>query len=147
MAATLAEPITVTPQPSGFGAQVTGLDLSRPLDAATLGQVKDAWARHAVLAFPGQPLSLEALEAFTLQIGPFGVDPFIKPMPGHPNVLELRREPDETSKNFGAGWHSDWSFQKEPPAATLLRSEVTRRSAATPCSPTARGRTRRCRTG
>ncbi|MBS0490835.1 TauD/TfdA dioxygenase family protein [Phenylobacterium sp.] len=125
MAATLAEPITVTPQPSGFGAQVTGLDLSRPLDAATLGQVKDAWARHAVLAFPGQPLSLEALEAFTLQIGPFGVDPFIKPMPGHPNVLELRREPDETSKNFGAGWHSDWSFQKEPPAATLLRSEVT----------------------
>ena len=125
MAATLAEPITVTPQPSGFGAQVTGLDLSRPLDAATLGQVKDAWARHAVLAFPGQPLSLEALEAFTLQNGPFGVDPFIKPMPGHPNVLELRREPDETSKNFGAGWHSDWSFQKEPPAATLLRSEVT----------------------
>lgn len=125
MAATLAEPITVTPQPSGFGAQVTGLDLSRPLDAATLGQVKDAWARHAVLAFPGQPLSLEALEAFTLQIGPFGVDPFIKPMPGHPNVLELRREPDEMSKNFGAGWHSDWSFQKEPPAATLLRSEVT----------------------
>ena len=125
MAATLAEPITVTPQPSGFGAQVTGLDLSRPLDAATLGQVKDAWARHAVLAFPGQPLSLEALEAFTLQIGPFGVDPFIKPMPGHPNVLELRREPDEKAKNFGAGWHSDWSFQKEPPAATLLRSEVT----------------------
>ena len=117
--------IKVTPQESGFGAEVTGLDLAGPLAAEDLAAVKDAWARHTVLAFPGQPLSLEALEAFTLQIGPFGIDPFIKPMAGHPNVLELRREPDEKAKNFGAGWHSDWSFQKEPPAATLLRSEVT----------------------
>jgi taurine dioxygenase len=39
-------------------------------------------------------------------------------------VLELRREPDETATNFGAGWHSDWSFQPQPPAATILRSEV-----------------------
>lgn len=117
--------ITVTPQESGFGAQVTGLDLAAPLAGADLAAVKDAWARHAVLAFPDQPLSLEALEAFTLQIGPFGIDPFIKPMPGHPNVLELRREATETATNFGAGWHSDWSFQAEPPAATLLRSEIT----------------------
>lgn len=86
--------------------------------------MKAAWARHAVVAFPDQPLTLDELEAFTLQIGPFGEDPFIKPMPGHPNVLELRREPDEKATNFGAGWHSDWSFQPEPPAATILRSEV-----------------------
>lgn len=125
MGQALADAITVTPQESGFGAQVTGLDLSRPLDAPTLAAVREAWARHGVLAFPDQPLSLEQLEAFTLEIGPFGVDPFIKPMDGHPNVLELRREPDEKATNFGAGWHSDWSFQKEPPAATLLRSEVT----------------------
>lgn len=116
--------IQVTPQASGFGAEITGLDLSRPLDRATLAEVKAAWARHAVVAFPDQPLSLDELEAFTLQVGPFGKDPFIKPMPGHPNVLELRREPDEKATNFGAGWHSDWSFQAEPPAATLLRSEV-----------------------
>jgi len=77
-----------------------------------------------VLSFPDQPLSLEELEAFTLQIGRFGVDPFIAPMPGHPNVLELRREPDEKATNFGAGWHSDWSFQAEPPAATLLHAQV-----------------------
>lgn len=116
--------IVVTPQETGFGARIEGVDLSRPLPPAVLAAVKDAWARHSVVAFPGQPLSLEALEAFTQTIGPFGVDPFIAPMPGHPNVLELRREPDETATNFGAGWHSDWSFQKTPPAATLLRSQV-----------------------
>ena len=116
--------IRVKPEPTGFGARITGVDLSQPLSKDALADVKAAWARHAVVAFPGQPLTLEALEAFTLEIGAFGVDPFIKPMPGHPNVLELRREPDEAATNFGAGWHSDWSFQPEPPAATLLRSEV-----------------------
>jgi taurine dioxygenase len=116
--------ISVSPQPSGFGAEITGADLSRPLPAEVLAEVKAAWARHAVVAFPDQPLSLDELEAFTLQIGAFGKDPFIKPMPGRPNVLELRREPDEKATNFGAGWHSDWSFQDQPPAATILRSEV-----------------------
>lgn len=116
--------ISVRPQPDGFGAEITDVDLSRPLSPEVLGEVKAAWARHAVVAFPDQPLTLDQLEAFTLQIGPFGEDPFIKPMPGHPNVLELRREPDERATNFGAGWHSDWSFQPTPPAATILRSEV-----------------------
>jgi taurine dioxygenase len=116
--------IEVTPQPSGFGAEVRGLDLTRELPAPVLEEVKAAWARHGVLAFPDQRLSLEAQEAFTEQMGGFGHDPYIKPMAGHPNVLELRREPDEKATNFGAGWHSDWSFQQTPPAATLLHSKV-----------------------
>ncbi|HEX3363581.1 TauD/TfdA family dioxygenase, partial [Phenylobacterium sp.] len=101
-----------------------GLDLSRPLPEQVLAEVKAAWARHGVVAFPDQPLSLEAQEAFTEAMGGFGHDPYIKPMDGHPNVLELRREPDEKAMNFGAGWHSDWSFQEAPPAATILHSKV-----------------------
>ncbi len=116
--------IQVSPEPTGFGAEITGLDLARPLSAAVLDEVRSAWARHGVVAFPDQPISLDALEAFTLQMGGFGHDPYIKPMAGHPNVLELRREPDEKAMNFGAGWHSDWSFQENPPAATLLHSKV-----------------------
>lgn len=116
--------IKVHAQESGFGAEITGVDLTRPLPPESLAEVKAAWARHGVVAFPDQPIDLDQLEAFTQQIGPFGEDPFIKPMAGHPNVLELRREPDEKATNFGAGWHSDWSFQPKPPAATLLHSEV-----------------------
>ena len=116
--------ITVAPRAHGFGAEVTGLDLSKPLPAATLAEVKKAWAAHAVLSFPDQPLTLDQLEAFTLQIGPFGDDPFVAPMPGHPNVLEVRREPSEKLTPFGGAWHSDWSFQPAPPAGTILRSEI-----------------------
>ena len=121
---TQSSKVQVAPTASGFGAVVTGLDLSKPLDEVTLGQVRGAWADHGVLSFPDQPLSLDELEAVTLQFGPFGVDPFIAPMPGRPNVLELRREADEKATNFGAGWHSDWSFQPAPPAATLLHGQV-----------------------
>ena len=116
--------LQVAPSASGFGAVVTGLDLSQPLAEGVMDEVRQAWAAHGVLSFPGQPLSLDQLEAVTLQFGPFGVDPFIAPMPGRPNVLELRREPDEKATNFGAGWHSDWSFQPAPPAATLLHGQV-----------------------
>ena len=116
--------IQVFPTEAGFGAEIVGVDLAGPLRPEVLNEIKAAWARHSVVSFPDQPLSLAALEAFTRQIGKFGSDPFIAPMPGHPNVLELRREPDEKATNFGAGWHSDWSFQPSPPSATLLHAQV-----------------------
>jgi taurine dioxygenase len=116
--------IEVRPEPHGFGARVTGVDLTRPLAARALAEVMAAWTRHSVLYFPDQPMSLEALERFTLEIGPFGLDPYIAPMEGHAHVLEVRREADETSSTFGAAWHSDWSFQFQPPSATILHGEV-----------------------
>jgi len=116
--------IRVAAEPTGFGARISGPDLSQPLQEDVLAEVRQAWALHSVVCFPDQPLGLDALEAFTQQIGPFGKDPYIEPMPGRPNVLELRRQPDEKASNFGAGWHSDWSFLETPPAATLLRAQT-----------------------
>lgn len=117
--------IEVTPHADGFGAAIAGPDLAAPLAAETLAEINAAWAHHSVLAFPGQPLTHDQLERFTLQLGQFGVDPFIKPMKDHPHILELRREPNEVATNFGAGWHSDWSFQETPPAGTILHAKVT----------------------
>jgi taurine dioxygenase len=94
------------------------------LPAKTLAAVKQAWADHSVVWFPGQPLGHDELEAFTLQFGAFGHDPYIKPLEERPHILEVRREPDETTSVFGAAWHSDWSFQDAPPAATLLHAKV-----------------------
>jgi taurine dioxygenase len=114
----------IEPTEHGFGATVTDLDLARPLDDGEIETLLEAWARHAVLVFPDQHLDHERLEAFTLSLGSFGHDPFIEPMADHPHILELRREPDEKATNFGAAWHSDWSFQECPPAGTLLHAKV-----------------------
>lgn len=116
--------IAVEPMRAGFGARITGVDLSKPLPQEQLEDVLRAWTRHSVVFFPDQPLTHPQLEAFTLQVGEFGVDPFIKPMADHPHILELKREAEEKAVNFGAAWHSDWSFQERPPAATILHSKV-----------------------
>ena len=116
--------LTVTPNESGFGAEVTGLDLARPLAPDTLAAVKAAFLAHGVLWFPDQPLDHDQLEAFTLQFGEFGWDPYIAPLADRPHILEVRREADEKTTVFGGGWHSDWSFQVTPPAATILHAKV-----------------------
>lgn len=116
--------LTITANESGFGAEVVGLDLSRPLPPITLAAVKAAFLAHGVLWFPDQPLDHELLEAFTLQLGPFGWDPYVAPLADRPHILEVRREPDEKARVFGGGWHSDWSFQATPPSATILHAKV-----------------------
>ena len=117
-------PLQVDPLEHGFGATVTGLDLCAPISPERVQALHAAWAQHAVHVFPDQCLSPDELEAFTLALGAFGEDPFIEPMPGHPNILEIRREAEETVQNFGAAWHSDWSFQPCPPAGTILHSKI-----------------------
>jgi taurine dioxygenase len=116
--------IDVTPEAHGFGAAVNGVDLAGDLTAEAVAEIRDAWTRHSVIFFPRQLMDVDDLERFSLRIGPFGHDPYIAPMAGHANVLEVRREADETSSVFGAAWHSDWSFQATPPAATILHGEV-----------------------
>ena len=110
------------PITGSFGADVHGLDLSQPLDGATTTAVEAAFAEHMVLAFRGQELTVEQLEAFALQFGTFGDTPFITPVDGHPNVLAVIREADEAGALFGGSWHSDWSFQ----SATTISDDLVR---------------------
>ncbi len=118
------DPLQIEARADGFGAIAQGLDLRRPLSESVAEKIRGAWARHGVLVFPDQPLGLEDLEAFTLALGEFGLDPFIEAMDDHPHILEVRREADEKATNFGAAWHSDWSFQACPPSGTILHSKV-----------------------
>jgi len=112
--------IVVEPTGQALGARVTGVDLSAQLDAATAAALRAAWLEHLVLAFPNQQLSIEELERLTLNFGPYGDDPFIAPVAGHPHIIEVRRAADEKASLFAGGWHSDWSFQEHPPSATIL---------------------------
>lgn len=116
--------LKIRPRPNGFGAEVTGLDLAKPLLLADLANVEAAFARHGVLWFPDQPLDHDELEAFALQFGSFGEDPYVAPLADRPHILEVRRDPAEMASPFGSTWHSDWSFQERPPKATILHAKV-----------------------
>jgi len=112
--------LTISPNGQPCGATVTGIDLSQPLEAATVAAIRAAWLEHLVLAFPDQAMSDDDLERFTLAFGDFGEDPFIAPIPGRDHIIAVKRRADETAPIFAESWHSDWSFQARPPAGTCL---------------------------
>ena len=112
--------LDITPSGQACGATVRGVDLLKPLAKETVAAIRAAWLEYQVLAFPDQKLTDEQLEDFTLHFGPFGEDPFIAPIPGHPHIIAVKRAANETSPIFAESWHSDWSFQARPPQGTCL---------------------------
>lgn len=116
--------IEFEPTGQGCGARVRGVDLTKPLSPAEVDVLRAGWLEHHVLVFPDQPIDDDDLERFTLYFGPFGDDPFFGPIEGREHVAAICREADETTPLFAEAWHSDWSFQANPPAGTCLRSVV-----------------------
>ena len=114
----------VTVMDAPCGARIEGVDLAAPLDDATVTAIRAAWLRHQVIFFPGQHLEITDLERFAQAMGPFGEDPYIAPIPGHAHVVQVKREPDETTPIFAESWHSDWSFLPCPPAGTVLYGNI-----------------------
>ncbi|MEM9176519.1 MAG: TauD/TfdA family dioxygenase [Myxococcota bacterium] len=112
--------LQVTPSGQACGAFVEGVDLSRALEAETVAEIRAAWLEHHVVVFPDQTLSDDDLERYALYFGPFGHDPFFESIPGHDHIAAIRRNADETTSIFAETWHTDWSFQKNPPIATCL---------------------------
>ncbi|MDO9173583.1 MAG: TauD/TfdA family dioxygenase [Actinomycetota bacterium] len=105
-----------------LGAELTGIDLTRTLTDAELTELRDAVVQHKVVFLRDQPYATEHLVRLTEQLGGHGHTPFLEPMPDHPGVVRVVKEANENGFNFGGAWHSDWSFQPEPPAFTLLWS-------------------------
>jgi taurine dioxygenase len=102
------------------GASIYGVDLSQPLSVEEVAAIRAHWLQHQVLVFPGQTMSDDDLERFTLAFGPFGDDPFIAPIEGRKHIIAVKRAANETGPIFAESWHSDWSFQTRPPQGTCL---------------------------
>jgi taurine dioxygenase len=116
------ERIEVRPLSGALGAEITGVDLAQSLDNQTWSEIHQAFIEHLVLMFPGQPLEPDSQLAFARRFGPIGQVPYIKTMDAHPEIIEVRKEPQNT-RNFGNGWHTDFTFQDRPPLATLLHAK------------------------
>ncbi|MEO8164513.1 MAG: TauD/TfdA family dioxygenase [Betaproteobacteria bacterium] len=116
--------IEVTRQQSPCGAMIRGVDLSKPVDPENVANIRAAWLKHQVVAFPDQALEIGDIERFAAYMGPEGEDPYIEAIAGHPRVVQVRREPDEQAPIFAETWHSDWSFLESPPAATVLYGNI-----------------------
>jgi taurine dioxygenase len=113
-----------------IGAEIRGVDLSRPLDGATVDAIKDAWHEHIVLVFHGQTLGVEEHKAFAGAFGEVGKHMRPKKIRNEaaelgPNVM-LVSNIRENGKPIGSlpdgemMFHSDTPYRERPDKATTL---------------------------
>jgi taurine dioxygenase len=102
-----------------LGAEILGIDLSRKIEDEDLRKLREAWLEHLVVFFRDQPLSPEAYMAFARRIGTPVEYPFVKGLPGFPEIIEVKKLEHETV-NFGGIWHSDTAYLERPPMASML---------------------------
>lgn len=118
--------IAVRPVGYALGAEITGVDLSKPLRAEDLRRINEAWFRHQVLVFPGQDLSPEALIGFSSNFGELDnhdSQPFNR-LPGYDKVMLLSNRPVggtlPPGGAAGVNWHTDLSYTVRPAMGTFL---------------------------
>jgi taurine dioxygenase len=111
--------LQVSRLPGALGAQVSGVDLAGALDEATVAALRQAWLDHLVLVFHDQNLTPAAFLAFAERFGRVIEYPFLKGLDNFPLIVPVIKLEHETI-NFGGIWHSDTTYQPEPPSATML---------------------------
>jgi taurine dioxygenase len=114
-----AHPFTVHPVAGAIGAEIEGIDLTQPIDASTVAQIRAAWLEHGVVFFRNQPLTPAAFQAFAERFGEVIEYPFVKGIEGHPLIIPVLKLPHERT-NFGGIWHTDTAYLAQPPMATML---------------------------
>ena len=108
---------------NGIGVEVSDFSLA-DLTQENISFLRSKWVEYGLIVFPKLPLSHDEFKDFALSFGDFGDDPFISSLQDFPNIAEIKRSANEKATPFGGTWHSDWSFMKKPPSATLLHSKI-----------------------
>ena len=101
-----------------LGAEVSDIDLSNVLTESDHNLIKEAFLDNLVLIFKNQKLTPQNLLMAASVWGSPQQHPVFKGLEEHPEIIKI--------ENFGAKyhtnahWHSDVTFEKEPPDATIL---------------------------
>jgi taurine dioxygenase len=111
--------IGVHPIAGALGAEISGVDAAKALDAGTVAAIRRAWLEHLVVFFRGQDVTPAQFLAFGRRFGEPIEYPFVKGLPETPEVIPVLKLEHE-SVNFGGIWHSDTTYLDVPPMASML---------------------------
>ena len=99
-----------------LGAEITGVDLSAPLDDATFAAIRETWLHNKVVVFPEQNLDEEALMRFGRRFGELEIHVRSTYHSRHnPEVMMVSNKKEE-GRAIGvlgdgeAVWHIDQSY-------------------------------------
>jgi taurine dioxygenase len=103
-----------------IGAEIVGVDLSRPLGDQQFREVHDALMHQLVIFFRDQKLSAEQHKVLGARFGKLHVHPAApNKLPGHPEIAVIRAD-EASTRIAGEEWHSDVSCESEPPMGAIL---------------------------
>jgi taurine dioxygenase len=112
--------IEVTKLTPHIGAEIGGVDLSRPLGNQQFQEVHDALMENLVIFFRDQNLTHDQHKDFASRFGKLAIHPARDPIEGHPEIVTIHI--DENSSNAaGEDWHTDMSCMEVPPMGSMLR--------------------------
>tara|TARA_B100001079_G_scaffold1501_1_gene1305 strand:+ start:16 stop:867 length:852 start_codon:yes stop_codon:yes gene_type:complete len=111
--------IDVHPVSGALGAEITGVDISLPLDTEVVSEIRKALLNHLVIFFQNQVITPQQQLNFAEQFGLPIEYPQLKGLPECPLVTEVIKLEHETL-NFGGVWHSDTTYLQQPPMASML---------------------------
>jgi len=120
--------VTITPIGGLFGANITGVDLSKSLDPSVVAVLEQAFVAWHVLRFPDQVLT-PADELRVMEYFDDGVyhepDVIAYQVPGYPEIqivsnIEIDGEPIGYTNRRGMEWHSDLSGMPVMPKASMM---------------------------
>jgi len=102
-----------------LGAEISGVDLSRPLPREQRAELRRLWLEHLVVFFRDQDLTPQQFMAFAAQFGEPVEYPLVKGLPDHPMIIEVKKLEHERVA-FGGIWHTDTAYLERPPMASML---------------------------
>jgi taurine dioxygenase len=102
-----------------IGAEIGGVDLTKPLSNRQLDELHRALAENLVIFFRDQPLTPDQHKGFARLFGDLHVHPAGPSIQGHPELLRIYADKDTPRAN-GEDWHSDVSCEPEPPMGSVL---------------------------
>ncbi|KWT62125.1 taurine dioxygenase [Streptomyces albus subsp. albus] len=111
------ERFDVVPQASTIGAEIRGLDLSRPLTPALRDDLNRALLEWKVLFFRGQHLTSAAQRAFARNWGELETNPLLATGDAE-DVARFDRSAVPTFENV---WHTDVTFRERPALGAVLQ--------------------------
>ncbi len=102
-----------------LGAEISGLDLSTPMDDETFAEFCDTWATYKVLFFRDQELTPEQHIALGKRFGPIDKSAFIPTLEDYPEI-RLQDMSGAGAIPGDVNWHHDNSFVQVPQKCSFL---------------------------
>lgn len=121
--------VSISPATPTIGAEISGLDLDRPLTSAEGELLRAAWLRFKVVFFRDQDISHESHVRLGRFFGELEGHPVIPSVEGYPEILKIEgvEGVQLTAETLGAfqaynKWHTDVTFREKPSITSILRA-------------------------